>query len=190
MKRNIKRFALVLFLYALTGGLVAAQRPTHRPPFSVKRTEGKPAVYISFERIAKRTPVRQDERLDGVWLRLNNNMKFAIRACTFGISETGVPLIAPDAKSQLGLKYDVEVVNSTLFNPARQRVPSGYAFGTSCVEDEIRPGGYLSFSVPKEHLAEGLAIKVPFEYEWEPIGGGYTQHFVYFPYTSIPGASK
>jgi hypothetical protein len=88
------------------------------------------------------------------------------------------------------LKYDVEVIDSTLFSPARQRVPSGYSFGNSCVSDEIRPGGYLSFSVPREHLAEGLAIKVPFEYEWEPIGGGYTQHFVYFPYSSVPETLK
>jgi hypothetical protein len=41
-----------------------------------------------------------------------------------------------------------------------------------------------------EHLAKGLAIKVPFEYEWEPLGGNYTQHFVFFPYSSIPGALK
>lgn len=179
---------LISFLLGLSFGTQAQTVKTSSTRSKVKLNQEKPGVYVSFDRFAKRIPVRDDEKGEGVWLKLQNNMRFAIRTCTFGISAKGDPLLVADADVQIGVKYEVEVVDFYLFNPSKSKVPSGYSFGSSCAYTDIKSGESLSFSVPSEHLAQGLAITIPFEYDWEKIGEANPQHSVFFRYSSIPSA--
>jgi len=179
---SIAFFLIILGLFICSPAQTAV---TNSSSSRAKRDQKKPGVYVSFDRFGKRTPIRETEKSEGVWLRLHNNMRFAIRTCTFGVSAQGDPLLVSTGR-EIGLKHDVEVVNPYLFDPTKSKIPPGYSFGNSCVYTDIKPGGSLSFSVPLEHLVPGLAIRIPFAYEWENIGEGNTQHFVLFSYSSIP----
>jgi len=182
----VVKLALSIWVFAVCG---QAQSST-KDPVKAKLDSEKPGVFLSFDRFGKRIPVRDDEKGDGVWLKLQNNMRVSIRTCTFGVSAQGDPLLVSAGGLQIGLKYEVEVVNSYLFNPVNRKVPVGYSFGSSCEYIDIKPGAFLNFSVPIEHLVQGLAIKIRFEYGWEKIGEANPQHFVFFRYSSIPSTPQ
>lgn len=162
-----------------------------------KRTGGKapnptviasrPGVYLSFERRGNRRPLRDDESGKGIWLRLHNNMRYSINICTFGISEEGEQLIMHGKDTQIGIYYDVapNPLAITEERPAID-VPLGYPVGGTCHELEVKPGNSLLFSVPGEHLVNGLSIKLDFSYGWEEMVGNNPRHTVYFNSLSIP----
>lgn len=177
----------LLFLIFVVSSPINAQNRKARlkKASALKILEGKPSIYISFERLGKRTPLRDTETDEGVWLRLNNNMGYSIRFCSFGISDEGEQLIASDKNSQIGINYDIEVTNSRLFDKTRYDIPSGYRTGSLCFGYELKAGKSIVFAVPKEHLAKGLSIKIPFNYEWEDETENNPIHFVYFNSLSL-----
>lgn len=163
-----------------TGGLI-------KKASSVKLENQKPSIYITFEKAGKRTPLRENESDKGIWLKLHNNLRYSIRFCAFGISD-GEQLAFFEKNSELGLNYDVEFTDSSSFlgsgseekKDNSMNVPVGYPVGGICHYYELKAGNSVVFSVPVEHLAKGLSIKIPFKYEWEEESEDNPTHFVYF----------
>jgi hypothetical protein len=147
----------------------------------------KPGVYVSFEKYGKRTPLREDESGEVVWLRLHNNMRYSISLCAFGISEEGEELIMYSKNTQVGVRYDV-VLNPVPITEERPNidVPLGYNTVSTCHLFEVKPGKSMLFAVPVEHLVKGLSIQIPFSYEWEEKTVDNPTHFVYFNSLSLP----
>lgn len=187
---------LLLFVGFPSLGYVRAQRNApNKASNAVRLTKGKPSVYITFERRGKRAPLESGESNEGVWLRLHNNTRWEISFCAFGV---------PEVYGEAGVYYEVEKIPfqesggsyaQTMQGdtPARREniePPIGYRKGHVCHVYKLPPGKSIVFSVPREHLAENLAIKVAFNYGWEEsediISGLEPQHSVYFYATSLP----
>lgn len=142
--------------------------------------QNKPHVYISFEREGKLRPLRTGESNRGVWLRFHNNSIWDV-----GICMSDVPEEYGDAE----LDYEVERyedIEGSSEKPLSTN-PEG-----SCSIVPIGPGKSILFSVPREHLAEGLAIRVRFIYEWEFDADVYNdgwyvlKHYAYLYSSDIP----
>jgi hypothetical protein len=180
--------ALSLFVLAFTAEAQNKKRVVGNATPTV--VANKPGVYVSFGRLGKRTPLRDDESGEGIWLRLHNNMRYSISLCAFGISDEGEQLITYGKNTQVGVKYDV-VLNPVAITDERPKidVPVGYNTGSTCHLFEVKSGRSMVFAVPAEHLVKGLSIKIPFSYEWEDETVGNPTHFVYFNSLSIPETS-
>jgi hypothetical protein len=178
--------ALFLFVSSFTAEAQNKKRTAGKTP-SPTVVADKPGVYVTFERFGKRTPLRDDEGGEGVWLRLNNNMRYSISVCYFSILEEGEQLNTLSKNAQTGVKYDV-VLNSVAITDERPNidVPIGYNTGDTCTVFKLKSGKSLVFAVPAEHLVKGLSIKIPFIYEWEEESEDNPTHFVYFNSASIP----
>lgn len=178
--------ALFLFVSSFTAEAQNKIRTVGKAP-NPKVIADKSGVYVTFERLGKRTPLRDDENGEGVWLRLHNNMRYSISLCAFGISEEGEQLITYGKDTQIGVKYDV-VLNPVAITAERPNidVTVGYNTGSTCHLFEVKSGKSLVFAVPAEHLVKGLSIKIPFSYEWEDETVNNPTHFVFFNSLDIP----
>ena len=148
-----------------------------------------PSVYIRFERTGERPPVHSGESQDGVWLSIHNNTRGAISLSTESlyVGSKVVPLKLQSGKDVLGLRNAVEVsvryfveqengpkvtaaadntvaVDENVGYQRRLLGPGGDVFSTSWIPS----GNTILVSLPKEHLARGYRISIPFNYEWEP----------------------
>ena len=152
---------------------------------SIKVDKKHPSIYITFDKLGKWTPLREDESGEGVLLRLHNNMRYSIKVCGFGIPNKNGQFIPYSDDTVLGLKYDV-VLNPVSITDERPNIdiPIGYNTGDTCQLFEVKSGKQMKFALPKEHLEKGLSIKIPFIYEWED--EGEPNHLVYFNSLSIP----
>lgn len=178
---------MILFL------LVFHSYSQNRKSSKIKLFNNKPSVHISFEKKGKWQPLREDEKGEGIVLRLHNNMRYSISFCAFGISD-GEQLAFRQKGSALVPNYAVELTNlsdpnevdSNEIEQIKQNVPVGYLVGGICHVYTLKSGNSLLFAVPAEHLAKGLSIKIPFNYEWEEESEDNPTHFVYFNSASIP----
>ena len=192
---RVVSLTLLLFVCFPSFSYVHAQRnTTNKATDPVRLIKDKPSVYITFERRGKRKPLESGESKEGIWLRLHNNTRWEISFCAFGV---------PAAYGEVGMYYEVEEIpfeksggetsESTDRETAAKRKPSkppiGYRKVHACSVIKMSPGKTIMFSVPREHLAENLAIKVAFNYGWEEsediISGLEPQHSVYFYATSL-----
>lgn len=180
--RLLTYIVLCLFVFSFS-----AQGQSQKKTVNPTIVTDKPGVYVAFERLGKRTPLRDDESGDGVWLRLYNNMRYSISLCAFGISEEGEQLITYGKNTQIGVKYDV-VLNALAITDERPNVnvPVGYNTVSTCHLFKVQPGKSMVFAVPAEHLVKGLSIKIPFSYVWEGETVNNPTHFVYFNSLNIP----
>ncbi len=64
-------------------------------------------------------------------------------------------------------------------------VPAGTSFDVGSLA-AVGPGEQLPFSVPRNHLAPGLAIRVNFTFNWER-NNRYTRYSSVFSYWDLPG---
>lgn len=161
-----------------TGGVFAKPsnqkkgKPTSRALASVRITKQKPSVYLTFERKGTRSPLYEGESNLGIWLRLHNNTRWTIIFPAFGV---------PEALGQVGMFYEIEEETSKKKGPD---LPTGYRPGHLYSSYYLRPGASVVFSIPREHLAEGLALRLSFSYEWEDqddvFAGREVKHQVYF----------
>jgi hypothetical protein len=146
---------------------------------NIRLNKNKPHVYISHEREGKIDPLYVGESGNRIWLRLHNNSKWIIMFCSSVISkEYG------DAE----VEYKIERYKG--FGDAPETRSSD-----SCGYILIKSGKTLLFSIPREHLANGLAIKIQFRYQWENDEDGSDdllepKHFVYFYSEDIPNKQK
>lgn len=192
LTRFLKYFAFVGLIFILVNVVIAQNSNEEKQkvlkakaPSKIKLVADKPNLSIDFEKQGEWQPFREGESGKGFWLRLHNNMKYSIRFCAFGVAE-GVQLAFHEKDSQLIVKYDVEVTDSSLFDKTKRDVPIGFNTGDFCHYFELDSGKSVLFAVSKEHLEKGLSIKIPFHYEWEEDWENNPTHFVYFNSLKIP----
>jgi hypothetical protein len=113
-----------------------------------------------------------------IWLRFHNNSKWQVGACMWDV---------PKEYGDKNIIYEVERYEKARDN----KTPLTVRGENGCPRVFIRPGESVLFSIPGEHLANGLAIKVLFRYEWESDPSGYSnplepKHYAYFYSSDIP----
>ncbi len=184
MKTGLKNLALFFLVFFLVGTTVQLQNGNNKNSSTAKTdfklVAEKPSIYIDFEKSGKRPPPGDDVSDEAVWLRLHNNMRSTIAFCAFGIFDKKGKLLSYQEAGEIGMHYEVEVTDSRLFDKSKYKVPTGDKVVGVCHVFRLNVGESIVFSIPKEHLAKGLSIKVPFKYEWEDINESNLSHFVYF----------
>lgn len=182
---KMRHFQFVIFLGYILSGFYFVSAQTQRPSPTIVATE--PGVFVTFEGFGKRTPIREGESDNGIWLRMHNNMRFSISFCIYGLSEKSRLPVKPEANTQIGLYYDV-ILNARALDDDRPlpNIPIGYPIVGACQNYELQSGSSLLFAVPREHLADELSIKIQFNYEWEKTTENNPSHLVFFNSTNIP----
>lgn len=176
----MKKSLFVLALFAWPVFLMPAQaQKKGTTSVDVRIVQNRPNVFISYEQVGKREPQDVGDSDEGVWLRFHNNSKWQVGVCMFEVSKEN---------GDMGFNYEVERYE----NAGSEEVPIASDPEGSCSIGLIKSGKSLVFSLPREHMAEGLAIKVRFRYEWESdtniIAGGGREplHYAYFYSLDIP----
>jgi hypothetical protein len=167
--------AIVCFVFVTQGE--AQKRETSSK--DVRLIKNQPNVYISFEREGNREPLHTGDSNKGVWLRFHNNSKWQVGVCMWDVSKE---------YGDKDITYEVERYKNV---DDSKEIPTANSPEGSCLRIFIESGKSVSFSLPREHLAEGLAIKVRFRYEWETDPDGFTnqlepKHYAYFYSLNIP----
>jgi hypothetical protein len=161
--------------------LAAAQVPP--PSNGVFLNPAKPGVYVTFVRMGSREPQRVDESKRGAFFQLHNNTRWSLLLHMNGV---------PHGNGDAGLFYDV-VEDPSGYPPSP--LPIGERMHVSSV-DNVKPGTSLTFSVPEEHIAQGLGIQLEFSYEWEADErtgmprAGEPSHVVVFYHSGLPEALR
>lgn len=173
-----KSLALLLIFIPIACSIMAKAQTRETTSKDVRLVKDRPNVYLSFERRGYRRPLRIGEGKKGVWLRFHNNSKWQVGVCMWDVAkEYGDKNIA----------YEVERYKKV----GGSETPIANDPEGSCPREYIESGRSVSFSVPREHLADGLAVKVPFRYEWEEDPDGFAnplepKHYAYFYSSEIP----
>ncbi|MFV0389204.1 MAG: hypothetical protein ACK5NT_10670 [Pyrinomonadaceae bacterium] len=141
-----------------------------------------PSAYISFDKFGSREPLYySNESNDGVWLRFRNNSLWRITIRTFGVKKE---------YGDVGVFYEIKSLSKESAPEKENTIPIGYREKHVSSTYSLEPGSSFLFSVPREHLDEGLYLLVPFSYEWEQDGdsggGGNIFHLATFFSSSLP----
>ena len=174
MKKSLVFLAIIVS--AVFSILVEAQT-RERTSKDVRLVKDRPNVYVSFEREESWKALKKWESNRRVFLRFHNISIWHVGACMWDVSKE---------YGDKDLTYDIERFKKTGGETPISTDPEG-----SCPRVFIEPGKSILFSVPREHLAEGLAIKVQFRYEWESDPDGFAselepKHYAYFYSSDIP----
>lgn len=181
--RRVSLSLLVFFSVALPVAKSAQQKTIalNRQTTSrdVRIVKHMPHVFIRFEREGKMEPLYSGESYERIWLRLHNNSRWKILLCS-----SPVPKSYGDAE----LEYEIERYRGSGDTPST-------GSSDSCSYLMVGSRKSIVFSIPREHLAKGLAIKLSFRYEWErdPDGSFDIQeptHWVYFYSGNVLGYKK
>ena len=122
----------------------------------VKIDQTKPTVYIDFIKVVDNEPFNVGEPRERVYLKLVNNSKWSIY----------VPMFEYIVISEgTGLYYYVEIEIES--KPIEGEIPQGYKKGHGITPyTELKSSKSVNFSVPNDHLADNLLIRVYFYYDW------------------------
>ena len=194
---------------AKTGLVLSKSKPTIYITFeSTSNVKRVPARLAATETSAGQRNEENDESFQAVWLRLHNNTRWAINFATDSlyVGSKIMPIRLCDGRGALGLRTDIEVnaryeLEAVADYESMQRAEGGLVMNSSLKPPVINrsdmfstswlpSGGSVIFSVPYEHLAERLAIYIPYNYEWEyskrTIRSDEPQHRVYFRASDLP----
>ncbi len=178
--------ALIVASVGFVSGALAQKPVRHDEESSAFRPDNtKPTIFITAERKGKRAPQESGESGNAVWLRLFNNSKWPIIFAVFEVSKE---------LGDVGMYYDVEAkkgwetVNTPGSRVLRQiqvsEVPAGNPLPAFYNLYRLRPGKSVLFSVPAEHVAQNLLLRIRFSYGWEGRNAYISRlepsHFVYF----------
>jgi hypothetical protein len=141
-------------LIGFTVTLVCAAQ-TQTKSGSVFLSPGKPGVYITFVRLGVREPMRVGESRQGAFFRLHNNTRWDLLLRMNGV---------PQRNGEAGGFYSV-IEDPNGYPPAA--LPPGEPRINVSSVNPIQPGNSIEFSVPQEHIGEGLGLQIEFNYEWE-----------------------
>jgi len=144
----------------------------------VRVVKDRPSIYISYKRQGILKPLHTGESNRSVWLPFHNNSKWQVGFCMW------------DVAKEYGDK-DVTYEAERYENKGKADTPITTDPEGSCPRVFIESGKSVSFSVPREHLVEGIAIKVQYHYKWEIEPDGFmnnleAKHFAYFYSSDIP----
>ena len=148
--QNMRRFLIIFILVLSVCAVVPAQRSS---TFRVKLNKNKPSVYISLVRVGKPKSLSDDQSREFVWLRLNNNTRWAI-----GLDASG----ENNKESDVSLYYDIVSEDDAVLEIRRCHVCSRIPLGS---------GKSLVFSIPKEDFAEKSYLKIRFSFDWQSDDG-------------------
>lgn len=127
----------------------------------------QPTVYIDILRLGTGKPIYAGDSKERVWLKLVNNTKWSIFVNTFG-----------DGKGERYIFFDVEKINETKYSNTKK--PLGYKqIDARSPATELKAGDFIIFSVPQNHLAENLRIRIDFRFEWQYIEGRVDPSYSY-----------
>lgn len=153
----------------------SSTRITKTTSNNVRVIKSKPHISISYEREGKIDPLYVGESDRRVWLRFHNNSRWQVMFCSSPVSKE---------YGETEITYEIERYEGSGETP-------GTRSSDNCGYLLLDSGKSILFSIPREHLAEGLAIKVQFRYEWENDSDGSDnllepKHFTYFYSEDIP----
>lgn len=156
----------ILYLTLILGALVVSSlaqsnSKTGNSSIEILLNKRKPSAFITFEKFSKRTPEREGESSDGIWLRFHNNTKWKLYLKTLG---------AKNGKDEHNVSYEVRRIPGLEWQRKESELPIGYRITHKATIRAIESGKSILFSIPKENLADGLAVFVGFSYEWELLG--------------------
>lgn len=176
MKKSIVYLTLII-CFVFSASAEAQKREINSK--DVRLVKNRPSVYVSFEREGKREPLHTGESNKGVWLRFHNNSKWQVGVCMWGVSKE---------YGDKDVTYEIERYESV---GDSEEIPVANDPEGSCLLGLMKPGTSVLFSVPREHLAEGLAVKVKFLYQWDIDSDGFIsnlepKHYAYFYSSDVP----
>jgi hypothetical protein len=188
---KIPRFVIALVVCGSVVPNVPAQRKSVSRASDVRISKRHPTVYITFERIGKREPVRLEESNAGVWLRLHNNTRWKIHLQAYGLSST----FLKGNEKEVGLYYEVGSIPKPRSRLREVGVPASRE-DPGCevpllMYGDLRSGIYVAsgdsivFSVAREHLCKNLYVAIAFRYAWQP-DGDESEHKVKFYGLDVP----
>ena len=137
----------------------------------------RPYVYVQFDHVGPRKPLRGGEGNVGLWLRIVNNCRVPITVPTFGLTtgDPGVGVldeVVPD-NPRMSVSAEPDVINlseegSSRGNPSKatpvnpkNNPPRGYSAEVFSLT-RVRPGKDLLFSVPLNHVSDNWFMRVGF----------------------------
>ena len=145
----------------------------------VRVIKNKPHIFVSFEREGKIDPLNAGQSDGRVWLRFHNNSRWTVMFCSGAV---------PKEYGEAEIQYEIERYRGSGDTPDTSS-------SDNCVYLLVRPGRSVVFSVPREHLAAGLAVRIPFRYKWETDSDGSDnlnepKHFAYFYSEDLPNGGS
>ncbi len=155
-----------MFVLSLCSITVAQNKKRDNDSQRIKIDKDKPSVYLVAETNVKLKKLADAD--DGILLRFHNNSRWAIWLQASGGSDYA------DA--------------SLFYKVFKKSILEHSKICHACSVIPLKPGKSISFSIPKKHLAEGLSLRVQFDFDWgqdwfidgEPI------HFVQFYSSDLP----
>jgi len=200
-----KHFVSALLCALIATALAMGQAVTSGN--EAKLDKGHPAVYITFECAGSREPRQEGESNKGVWLRLHNNLRWALTVPGFDPKVPGftVPttVASKSQADEVVLYYEVEYTRMRRGRVLLREVsekndrtasgqgspipppPVGYRMTDLVKTIPLASGDSVLFSIPSEHLTRDLALSLSFHFQWEG-SMDETEHRVYFYGSNVP----
>jgi hypothetical protein len=143
-------------------------------------------VYLQFDHVGPRKPLRNGESNLGLWLRIVNNCREPITVPTFGLTsgDPGVGVldeIVPDTPT-----LSVAPDSSETTPAAPSQPPEGYSAEVFSMT-RVLPGRDLLFSVPLSHVSDQWFMRIRFILDvGKPNLGAGPYTYLQFFKTQIP----
>jgi|GEM_PF-2455618 len=160
----MKQLWVVLLLLCLVTNVTAQDKSTQN--FVLDQT--KPYVYLKFDHIGPRKPLRAGESGTGLWLRVVNNCRLPIVFTSYSMppSVAGVGLMDEVVETEPMLQiYSTAEERREIQRREKLRKlkhkPEGYSSETSGVV-RVQPGEDILFSVPLNHVDYDWYMRVKF----------------------------
>jgi hypothetical protein len=155
-------FVLLLILLSFSNCL-----PQKASTESVRLDPKRPSAYVTFDHRGKRSPERDGESEDRIWLRFHNNTRWVLALRVLGM-KAGSDLQKEERLREWQVSFDVRPIPGMAVK--NTDIPIGYRITHKATLRLLDSGQSLLFSVPAECLDRNLAIFVGFSYDWEMNG--------------------
>jgi hypothetical protein len=173
----MKKLPLLLTLLILTGIILSVRyEVSGQKDNSFLVDDKRLSVYITYVKKGVRKPRYSNESNQGVWLRLHNNTRWSIRFCGGAFEKEN---------NAHAVNHNVGVLEAWKNKIKDSAIPKGY-YAHVCMMQVLESGKSLDFSIPSEHLGEGLMINLPFQYEWEKVSSSEPTHLVFYYSNALP----
>jgi hypothetical protein len=157
------------FLLAFT---LCATMQGQQPMSDFVLNPSKPYVYLQFDHVGPRKPLREGEGNVGLWLRIVNNCREPITVPTFGLSsgDPGVGVldeVVPDILTMSvtadsgGINVSEGAASTAVPVSPKNSPPQGYSAEVSSMT-RVLPGKDMLFSVPLNHVSDKWFMRVRF----------------------------
>jgi hypothetical protein len=160
---EMKQGLIVLFLCF---GMNAVAQDKGAQSFVLDQT--KPYVYLRFDHIGPRKPLRTGEDGTGIWLRVVNNCRLPIAFASFSVPAGGAGVGLMDevveAEPMMQIYSTPEEGREIQKREKIQKLkhkPEGYWSETAGVV-RVQPGEDILFSVPRNHVDDDWYMRVKF----------------------------